>query len=356
MPVCHTGGRGFEPRQPRLKVPTANPRPFVAGVFLFWSVPTAASGSSIHYHTPVLAAAVREWARGGARAVDATLGGGGHAAILREAGARVLGIDRDADAVAASRRRLGTVDIEYLESSFAAPSAVAAITAFRPDRVLLDLGVSSHQLDTPERGFTFRPGTPLDMRMRGKGMGEGGKGITARDVLNTWPVERLGAVFTEYADERRGRALAREIIRRRLTAAFVISDDFVNAIRAVLGPRSGPPDFARLFQALRIAVNEELDALTTALPALRDALVPAGRLGVITYHSGEDRIVKHAFREWGRECICPPRQPVCTCRGRALGRVLTKKPIAPPSDEIASNPRARSARFRAFETAAADDV
>ena len=130
-----------------------------------------------------------------------------------------------------------------------------------------------------------------------------------------------------------------------------MSDDFVNAIRAVLGPRSGPPDFARLFQALRIAVNGELDVLSAALPQLRDALVPGGRLGVITYHSGEDRIVKNAFREWSRACICPPRQPVCTCRGQPLGSVLTKKPIVPDPDEIASNPRARSAQFRVFERA-----
>jgi 16S rRNA (cytosine1402-N4)-methyltransferase len=322
----------------------------MAGVFLLWSVPRAASDSpSIPYHTPVLAAAVREWASGTRRAVDATIGGGGHAAILREAGATVLGLDRDPDAIAAARHRLGTNGIEYLEASFAAPVALAAVAEFHPDRILLDLGVSSHQIDTPERGFTFRPGAPLDMRMGGEGKGEGGRGVRARDVLNTWPVERLSTVFTDYADERRGRALAKEIIRRRLTGAFVISDDFVNAIRAVLGPRSGPPDFARLFQALRIAVNEELDLLTAALPAFRDALVPGGRLGVITYHSGEDRIVKHAFREWGRECICPPRQPICTCRGRALGRVLTKKAVSPAPDEILSNPRARSAQFRAFE-------
>ena len=168
--------------------------------------------------------------------------------------------------------------------------------------------------------------------------------------MNSWPVERLATVFTDYADERRGRALAREIVRRRLSAPFAISDDFVNAIRAVLGPRSGPPEFARLFQALRIAVNAELESLSAALPAVRDALVPGGRLGVITYHSGEDRIVKHQFREWARACICPPRQPVCTCRGRALGRVLTKKPIVPDPDEITANPRARSAQFRVFET------
>ena len=322
----------------------------MAGVFLLWSVPTAASDSpSVPYHVPVLGAAVRAWASGGTRAVDATLGGGGHAAILRGLGARVLGIDRDPDAIAAAQTRLGTEGVEYLAASFAAPAALAAIREFHPDRILLDLGVSSHQIDTPERGFTFRPGAPLDMRM-------GGRGITARDVLNTWPAERLGAVFTDYADQRRGRALAKEIIRRRLSAPFAISDDFVNAIRAVLGPRSGPPDFARLFQALRIAVNEELETLAAALPAFRDALVPGGRMGVITYHSGDDRIVKHAFREWGRECICPPRQPICTCRGRALGRVLTKKPVSASPDEIASNPRARSAQFRVFETAAADDV
>ena len=313
-------------------------------------MPTAASDSpSIPYHTPVLAATVRAWASGGARAVDATLGGGGHAAILREAGATVLGLDRDSDAIAAARNRLGSERIQYLETSFAAPAAIAAIRDFHPDRILLDLGVSSHQIDTPERGFTFRPGAPLDMRMTGTRSLESGVGVTARDILNTWPVERLSAVFTDYADERRGRALAKEIVRRRLSAPFAISDDFVNAIRAVLGPRSGPPDFARLFQALRIAVNEELEILAAALPAFRDALVPGGRMGVITYHSGEDRIVKNAFREWGRDCICPPRQPICTCRGRALGRVLTKKPVFPSSDEIASNPRARSAQFRAFE-------
>src|SRR6266581_7340967 len=266
----------------------------MAGVFLLWSVPTAASDSpSVPYHVPVLGAAVRAWASGGTRAVDATLGGGGHAAILRGLGARVLGIDRDPDAIAAAQTRLGTEGVEYLAASFAAPAALAAIREFHPDRILLDLGVSSHQIDTPERGFTFRPGAPLDMRMGGRETGEGGR-VKARDILNTWPVERLAAVFTDYADERRGRALAREVVRRRLRAPFVVSDDFVNAIRAVLGPRSGPPDFARLFQALRIAVNEEIDALAAALPALRDALIPGGRLGVITYHSGEDRVVKHA--------------------------------------------------------------
>ena len=311
-------------------------------------MPTAAS---VPYHLPVLAEPVRAWAAGSRRAVDGTLGGGGHAAILRDAGATVLGIDRDPEALAAARGRLGTAGLQYLEASFADAAATAAIREFHPDRILLDLGVSSHQIDAAERGFTFRPGAPLDMRMGGRGKRKQEREITAADILNSWSAEQLTIVFTDYADERRGRALAREIVRRRLSAAFAISDDFVNAIRAVLGPRSGPPDFARLFQALRIAVNAELESLATALPELRDALVPGGSLGVITYHSGEDRIVKHAFREWGRECICPPRQPVCTCRGHALGKVLTKKPIGPQPGEIAANSRARSARFRVFEVA-----
>jgi len=311
--------------------------------------------SALPYHVPVLADTIRSWAAGSRRAVDGTLGGGGHAAVLRDAGASVLGIDRDPAAIAAARVRLGDTGMQYLEASFAAPAALAAIQSFRPDRIVLDLGVSSHQIDSDERGFTFRPGAPLDMRMGGGGKGaQGGRrAITAGDILNTWPVERLGAVFAEYGDERRGRTLAKEIVRRRLNAPFAISDDFVNAIRRVLGPRSGASDFARLFQALRIAVNEELDTLAAALPHLRDALEPGGKLGIITYHSGEDRIVKNAFREWARDCICPPRQPVCTCRGRALGRVLTKKPIVPDPQEVAANPRARSAQFRAFEVASA---
>lgn len=292
---------------------------------------------------------MRDWAQGGRRAVDATVGGGGHAAILREAGALVLAIDRDPGALAAARERLGDTGVTYLQASFASKIALAAVRAFTPDRILLDLGVSSHQLDAPERGFSFREGTALDMRMT---PGQGG-GASAADILNSWAEARLAAVFAEYGDEPRARTLARVIVRRRQHEPLLVSDDFVNAIRETLGARSGPSDFARLFQALRIAVNGELEQLAAALPELRDALVPGGRVGVITYHSGEDRIVKQAFREWGRDCICPPRQPVCTCRGRALGRVLTKKAIRAGAAEIAANIRARSAGFRAFETAVA---
>jgi 16S rRNA (cytosine1402-N4)-methyltransferase len=257
-----------------------------------------------------------------------------------------LAIDRDPIALVAAQAALGDTGITWLEAPFGSETSLDAVRAFRPDRILLDLGVSSHQLDDATRGFSFRPGAPLDMRMTP------GKGPTAADVLNSWSDQQLETAFRESADEPRARALARAVVRRRRRAPFATSDDLVNAIREVLGPRSGPSDFARLFQAVRIGVNDERGQLDHALPALRDALVPDGRLGVISYHSGEDRLVKQTFRDWARACVCPPGQPVCTCRGRPLGALLTKKAVSPDAGEIAANPRARSARFRAFATAA----
>jgi len=293
-------------------------------------------------HVPVLLAPVLAAAAGASRVVDATLGDGGHAEALRRLGAEVLGIDRDPAAVAVSRRRLGDDGMRYLQAPYSAPSALAAVAAFRPEFILLDLGVSSRQLDEADRGFTFRPNAPLDMRM-------GDAGPTAAAFLNSAAEEELARVFYEYGDERQSRRLAREIVRRRGNQPFAISDDLVNAVRGTLGPRAGPSEFARLFQAVRIAVNDELSGLAVALPAFRDALVDGGRLAVITYHSGEDRLVKLAFREWAAACICPPGQPICTCRGRPLGRLVPRKPIVPEADEVAANPRARSAHLRIFQ-------
>jgi 16S rRNA (cytosine1402-N4)-methyltransferase len=293
-------------------------------------------------HVPVLLAPVLAAAAGARRAVDATLGDGGHAEALRRQGAEVLGIDRDPAAIAVSRRRLGDERIRYLQAAYSAPAALEAVAAFRPDFILLDLGVSSRQLDEAERGFTFRPNAPLDMRM-------GDAGPTAAQLLNSADEAELARIFHEYGDERQSRRLAREIVRRRSHRPLIISDDLVNAVRATLGPRAGPSEFARLFQAVRIAVNDELAGLATALPVFRDALTDGGRLAVITYHSGEDRLVKLAFREWAAACICPPRQPVCTCRGRPLGRLVPRKPIVPGPDEVAANPRARSAHLRIFQ-------
>jgi 16S rRNA (cytosine1402-N4)-methyltransferase len=295
------------------------------------------------YHTPVLAGTVARLGQGRRRVVDGTLGGGGHAALFLEAGASVLGVDRDPAALDAARWRLGAERIQYVEGSVGEVHVLAAIAAFRPDLVLLDLGVSSHQLDADARGFSFRPGVPLDMRMSGSG-------ITAADLLNTRSEPELRDLFRRYGDERRPGRLARAVIERRARAPLAVSDDLVGAIRRALGPRAGAPDFARLFQAVRIAVNDELDTLARAIEALRERLVPGGILVAIAYHSGEDRIVKQAFREWARECRCPPGQPVCTCAG-PYGRVLTRRPVEAGVDEVDENPRARSARLRAFEVA-----
>jgi 16S rRNA (cytosine1402-N4)-methyltransferase len=296
------------------------------------------------YHRPVLLDELLGAAGRPSRVVDATLGDGGHAEALLHAGAEVLGIDRDPDSIRIARQRLGTERIRYLEAPYASAEALEAVGAFRPDLILLDLGVSSRQLDEDARGFSFRPGAPLDMRMSGSGR-------SAADLLNHADEATLGTIFREYGDERRARRLAREIVRRRQRQLFAVSDHLVNAIRAVLGPQAGPPEFARLFQALRIALNEELTGLEAALPALRDALVPGGLLAVISYHSGEDRLVKHAFQEWSRACICPPAHPVCTCRGRPLGRAEPRKPILPQASEVQTNPRARSAKLRLFRVA-----
>ena len=296
------------------------------------------------YHQPVLLPEVLAVAAGARRAVDATVGDGGHAEALRAAGAELLAIDRDPAAIRIARARLGEQGVRYLEAPFASDAALQAIAAYRPDFILLDLGVSSRQLDEEERGFSFRQGAPLDMRM-------GESGPTAAELLNSAPEATLRDWLADFGDEPRARRLAAEIVRRRTRAPFRTSDDLVNAIRAVLGPRSGPPDFARLFQAVRIAVNAELPGLALALPRLREALMPGGALAVLSYHSGEDRLVKHAFHEWSRSCICPPAQPACTCRGRPLGQTVPRGGIVAAAEEVAANPRARSARLRVFRAA-----
>jgi 16S rRNA (cytosine1402-N4)-methyltransferase len=262
----------------------------------------------------------------------------------------VTGIDQDPAAIAAATRNLLAHErsglFRAIRANFSEIDDQPELEGETWDGILLDLGVSSHQIDEEGRGFTFRPGAPLDMRMRPDAEIDGAR------VLNESDEHELIRIFREYADEPRSGRLAREIIRRRSTRPLRTSDDLVDAIRAVLGPRSGPPQFAPLFQAIRIAVNDELGALERALPALRDRLEPGGVMTVISYHSGEDRLVKHAFAEWSSSCICPPKQPVCTCRGEALGTTVTRKPIRPSPAESQGNPRARSALLRAWRRAA----
>ncbi|HKV52170.1 MAG TPA: 16S rRNA (cytosine(1402)-N(4))-methyltransferase RsmH [Gemmatimonadaceae bacterium] len=307
------------------------------------------------YHAPVMAARIVELFRGCDDVLDGTLGGGGHALALLEAGARVTGIDRDPEAVAAARERLAAFEtagrFRAITANYADLDDVAALAQARFNGVLLDLGVSSHQLDDFARGFTFREGAALDMRMEGSVHDDGSD---AASLLQEADERTLTHIFRDYADEPRAQRLAREIVRRRERRPFATSDDLVDAIRAALGapPRTGPAVFARLFQAVRIAVNDELGGLERALPSLRDRLTPGGVMAVIAYHSGEDRIVKQTFRAWSAACTCPPRQPICTCGGRALGTTLTRKAIAASNAEVEANPRARSAHLRAWQSAA----
>ncbi|MBV9775209.1 MAG: 16S rRNA (cytosine(1402)-N(4))-methyltransferase RsmH, partial [Gemmatimonadetes bacterium] len=209
------------------------------------------------------------------------------------------------------------------------------------------LGISSHQIDADRRGFTFRAGAPLDMRMGQESAGED----SAADLLNHAPEEELADIFYRFGEERRSRKLARILVEMRSAAPIATSDQLVEAIGRTLGPRSDAQDRARIFQALRIAVNGEIDSLEAALPRFRDALAPGGILAVLSYHSLEDRLVKNAFRDWSQACTCPPQLPVCRCGGVALGTTLTRKPVDATPEEVAANPRARSAHLRAWRRA-----
>jgi len=302
------------------------------------------------YHAPVLVDEIVELFGGAKTILDCTLGGGGHSAALLALGEDVTALDRDPAAVNEARNRLAAHEaagrFRVILGNFAEVDRLLPDTRQKFDGILADLGVSSHQIDSELRGFSFREGALLDMRM------EGDAGQSAAELLNSIDEQEMIRVLREYADEPRARRLAREIVRRRETSPFKTSDDLVRAIRGALGARSGPGDFARIFQGIRIAVNDELGSLERALPVLRDKLSPGGVLAVIAYHSGEDRIVKHSMRDWSKDCVCPPRQLQCTCGGQALGSLINRKAIKTSTAEVERNPRARSARLRAWRSAA----
>ncbi|MCE9603191.1 MAG: 16S rRNA (cytosine(1402)-N(4))-methyltransferase RsmH [Gemmatimonadetes bacterium] len=328
------------------------------------SAPLPPDGYATAWHAPVLVREVCDALAGhrstastgleGARLLDGTLGGGGHSLALLERGAQVVGIDRDPRALEEAGARLAGQErggrFEAVEGNHDDVNAILALTDRTFDGILLDLGVSSRQFDEDARGFSFRQGVPLDMRM------DSTAELDAAAVLNESDEETLLRIFKEFGDDPKARRLVREILHRRERQPFAVSDDLVGAIRAVHGPRSGAPEFARIFQAVRIAVNDELDGLARGLVMLRDRLVPGGVLAVITYHSGEDRLVKHAFRDWSAACTCPPRQPMCTCGGVSLGEVVTRKPITASDAEIAVNPRARSAHLRVWRKGGGREV
>ncbi len=302
-------------------------------------------------HTPVMPEQVLRWLRPGCGGVflDATVGGAGHAIRLLESGSAVLviGIDQDAEAIEAAKRRLAAAGerARLIQANF----REVGRPGFAEEMVglagaLMDLGVSSHQIEAQKRGFSFRPGTPLGMQMDETAC----ETESAAELLNRADERELGRVFRD-GDERRWRALSREVVRRRKIRPFSTSDDLVAAQSAVLGRPAREREKARLFQAVRIAVNDELASLSEGLEGIRDRLAPGGRLAVLSYHSLEDRVVKNAFRAWSADCLCPPGLPECRCRGRPIGRTLTRRPDRPSAEEVARNPRSRSARLRVWE-------
>jgi 16S rRNA (cytosine1402-N4)-methyltransferase len=305
------------------------------------------------YHAPVMVEEILSYLRPerGGVFLDGTLGGGGHAEAILEAApeARLIGVDRDPDALAAAGKRLARFGerARLVQGLFSEGPRLAGIAEGELAGVLLDLGVSSHQIDADARGFTFRSGAPLDMRMEGTSA----DGPTAADLLNTLPEEELASIFYRYGEEKRSRRLARAVVERRVSQPFRVSDDLLAVTQKTLGPRTGPQDRARIFQALRIAVNAEMEVLEEALPRLRDALAPGGVFAVLSYHSLEDRQVKNAFRDWSTGCTCPPGLPVCACGGVPDGELLTRRSVTAGEAEVEANPRARSARLRAWRKA-----
>lgn len=303
------------------------------------------------YHDPVMGRKVLELLApsGDGFFLDGTVGGGGHTRMILETcdGCRVLAVDRDPEALEEARSALEELRprVRFMQTRFDRASMDPEVRERGLDGALLDLGVSSRQLDEDARGFAFRRGVTLDMRM-------GDEGPDARALLAEADEEELARIFREYGEEPRARRLAREIVKRRATEPLETSDDLVAALTVVMGRPPSARDKARVFQALRIAVNQELDALEAGLPAIRDVLKAGGVMVVIAYHSLEDRVVKNAFREWSKDCVCPPELPACVCRGEALGETLTRKVVRPSQDEIDRNPRARSARLRAWRRAA----
>ena len=302
-------------------------------------------------HVPVLADEVREALslRPGETLVDSTFGAGGHAELLAtdlRGKGKVIAIDRDPSARAYFDRfrRRTAVQGRFLRGEFSLVLEQLASNGARADAVLFDLGVSSMQIDQPERGFSYAADAPLDMRM------DPGAELSAREIVNEWSERDLTTIFRDYGEERYARQIARTIGRRRRDRPFERTGELVETIKAAI---PAPARFGdghpakRVFQALRIAVNDELGSLEAALPAALELLRPGGRLAVISFHSLEDRIVKRFLRSQERGCTCPPDFPVCVCGHEPTLRAQSRRAIRPTPQEIAANPRAASARLRA---------
>lgn len=305
--------------------------------------------NEVRVHSPVLADEVIDYLaveRGG-RYVDCTLGAGGHASLILEAGfpgAMLLGLDADPHAVELARDRLADYngEIVLVNTNFRELEQTARKLNFVPVHgVLFDLGISSLQLAEDDRGFSFQTEAPLDMRFSPE------QELTAADILNEYDETDIANVIWEYGEERLSRRIARAIVRARPLHTTTELADLIS--KAAPRGRSRIHPATRTFQALRIAVNDELRALESALEQAAGILGPGGRLVVISFHSLEDRRVKQFLQRESRDCICPPESPVCICDHKATMRILTRRPVTPTQEELDTNPRSRSARLRAAE-------
>ena len=283
--------------------------------------------------------------------VDGTLGGAGHSSRIAErlTAGRLIGIDQDEDAIRAAGERLAPFGerISIVRSNYEGFETVLADLGIdKVDGILLDLGVSSYQLDTPERGFSYREDAPLDMRMDQRSP------LTAEVIVNEYPREEITRILRDYGEEKFAANIAKHIEaarqQKRIRTTYELNDLIKAAIPAKMRQEGGHPS-KRTFQAIRIACNRELEVLEDTIDVMIDHLNPGGRLCIITFHSLEDRIVKNKFKTAEHPCICPPSFPVCTCGREPKGKVLTRKPILPSEREQEENPRAKSAKLRVFE-------
>ncbi|TMG05353.1 MAG: 16S rRNA (cytosine(1402)-N(4))-methyltransferase RsmH [Chloroflexi bacterium] len=302
-------------------------------------------------HVPALSQEVIELLqpRSGAVAIDCTLGQAGHARQILQRitpGGRLLGIDRDPSALRAARELLVPFgdSAVVVHGRFSELGELAAKNGFSPaDLILFDFGLSSTQIDDPSRGFSFRADGPLDMRM------DPNAKLTAAQIVNDDDVAEIERILQQYGEERWARRIAQFIVARRPLRS---TRDLAQAVEAAVPRRAWPRDIhvaTRTFQALRIAVNDELGEIETGLRAALSTLKPGGRMATISFHSLEDRLVKSFFNVESKDCICPPQQPVCTCGHRASLRIVTRHLVRPSDEEVAANPRARSARLRVAE-------
>ncbi|HEY2599407.1 MAG TPA: 16S rRNA (cytosine(1402)-N(4))-methyltransferase RsmH [Candidatus Dormibacteraeota bacterium] len=302
-------------------------------------------------HQPALSQEVIELLQPapGAVAIDCTVGQAGHARLILERiipGGRLLGIDRDPEAVQAAQAALAQfgTSAALAHGSFSDLGTIAERAGFSgADLILFDFGISSTQLDAPERGFSFRGEGPLDMRM------DVTTDLTAEQIVNTFEPSEIERILRSYGEERWARRIAQFIVRRR---PLRTTRDLAQAVEAAIPRQAWPRDInvaTRTFQGLRIAVNGELDEIEAGLQAALMTLKPGGRMATISFHSLEDRLVKSFFNVESKDCICPPQQPVCTCGHRATLRIITRRPVRPSEVEVAANPRARSAKLRVAE-------